>query len=177
MLWTAEAIEVLKSLALAGRSASVIAAALGAPSRNAVIGKANRIGIKLSGGPGGATPRGLQPVPHRVQSAAVALPDRRIAKQSFAPARSLAPKRKAAWPFAEAEVGQMQRVGFGDIREFACRWPLGDPMSGDFTYCGLEAAKGHAYCPGHCRLAYQPPKARAWREPRTSHTTNPWRPR
>ena len=50
MRWTVEAVEDLKRLALEGRSASVIAAALGASSRNAVIGKASRIGIKLMGG-------------------------------------------------------------------------------------------------------------------------------
>ena len=55
MLWTAEAVEDLKKLALAGKSASHIAAALGVGSRNAVIGKASRIGIKLSGG--GGAPR------------------------------------------------------------------------------------------------------------------------
>ncbi len=49
MLWTEESIEVLKKLALEGRSANVIAQALGAASRNAVIGKANRIGVRLNG--------------------------------------------------------------------------------------------------------------------------------
>ena len=57
MLWTAEAVEELKRLALEGKSASHIAAALGVGSRNAVIGKASRIGIKLSGG-GRASVRG-----------------------------------------------------------------------------------------------------------------------
>ena len=50
MLWTAEAVEDLKKLALEGKSAAGIAAALGVGSRNAVIGKASRIGIKLNGG-------------------------------------------------------------------------------------------------------------------------------
>ena len=54
MLWTAEAVEDLKKLALQGKSASHISAALGVGSRNAVIGKASRIGIKLTGG--GAPP-------------------------------------------------------------------------------------------------------------------------
>ena len=48
-MWTEAAIETLKQLALEGKSASSIAAALGAPSRSAVIGKANRIGVKLTG--------------------------------------------------------------------------------------------------------------------------------
>ena len=60
MLWTAEAVEDLKKLALEGKSASHISAALGVGSRNAVIGKASRIGIKLSGG-GGASVRGKGP--------------------------------------------------------------------------------------------------------------------
>ena len=40
---------LLRQMALEGKSASTIAAVLGAPSRNAVIGKANRIGVKLTG--------------------------------------------------------------------------------------------------------------------------------
>src|SRR5271165_1341147 len=64
-MWTEQTVETLKKLALEGRSAAWIAAALGAPSRNAVIGKANRIGIKLNGvrsAPFGGEP-GLAPPP------------------------------------------------------------------------------------------------------------------
>ena len=57
MLWTAEAVEDLKKLALEGKSASHISAALGVGSRNAVIGKASRIGIKLDGGGRGSVQR------------------------------------------------------------------------------------------------------------------------
>ena len=179
MLWTEEAIEVLKNLALEGKSASVIAAALGAASRNAVIGKANRIGIKLNGGGRASLPGGMQAGMDRVQWAAIARPRPAPGERSSASTLSRAPKRKAAWIFAEAEVGEMRRVGFEDIRAFACRWPLGDPMSKDFAYCGLKAAKGRSYCAGHCRMAYQPPKAGARRgshERRWSCArANPWR--
>ena len=51
-MWTEQTVETLKKFASEGKSAAWIAAALGAPSRNAVIGKANRIGIKLNGGMG-----------------------------------------------------------------------------------------------------------------------------
>jgi GcrA cell cycle regulator len=179
MLWTEEAVEVLKNLALEGRSASVIAAALGAASRNAVIGKANRIGITLNGGPGGAAPGGMRMGMNRMQLAASPRPKPAPGERSCSPALSRAAKRRAAWSFAEAEVGEMRRVGFEEIREFACRWPLGDPMSKDFAYCGLKAAKGHSYCAGHCRMAYEPPKAGARRgshERRWSCARpNPWR--
>ena len=65
----------------------------------------------------------------------------------------------------------MQRVGFAEIREANCRWPLGDPLSEDFAYCGLQPARGRSYCAGHCRMAYQPPKAgtrEGWRDGRRS---------
>src|SRR5579871_4703567 len=114
MGWTAEAIEDLKRLALEGRSASVIAAALGMASRNAVIGKANRIGVKLNGDGRAATSRKGRA--HRPQWAAVPRPtpgggDHRQVM--------LAEERKAAWIFDQAEVGEMERVRFEEIREFA----------------------------------------------------------
>jgi GcrA cell cycle regulator len=62
----------------------------------------------------------------------------------------------------------MRRVRFEEIREFACRWPVGDPGSGDLVYCGLKRADGRSYCPGHCRLAYRPATARGADEGRWS---------
>jgi GcrA cell cycle regulator len=164
MLWTEESIEVLKRLALEGRSASVIAAALGAASRNAVIGKANRIGVRLKGHGRAAMPAGMQAGMHRAQWASIVRRAPAASGQSASPALSRAPSRMTGWMFAEAEVGDMRRVGFGEIHEFVCRWPLGDPAGADFAYCGLEAANGRSYCAGHCRMAYQPPKARAGRD-------------
>jgi len=156
MLWTKEAIEVLRTLALQGHSARAIAEALGAPSRSAVIGKANRIGVKLNGGgPGGAArPRQASDAPSR---------SIRRPRRADAPGRALVSTfpREAGrpnWIFAEAEVGDMLGVGFEDIAETNCRWPVGDPLNEDFVYCGLPPARGRSYCAGHCRMAYQPPK-------------------
>ena len=161
MLWTEEAVEVLKRLALEGRSASVIAQALGAASRSAVIGKANRIGVKLTGDGRPLTPARAPAGAIRLRPSA--FPYRRSAldKGTVAPAFSCAARlkpraeRKAAWVFAAAEVGDMRRVRFEDIRESACRWPLGDPRGRDFAFCGLPPAEGHSYCAGHCRMAYR----------------------
>ncbi len=169
MLWTAEAIDDLKKLALEGKSASAIAAALGVGSRNAVIGKASRMGVKLSGG-GPRSSRGKAPAraprplwasapytqPHTQPGVAnhgsdVAL----VGDPRVRPGEG-----RPAWSLGEAEIGEMRRVCFEDIRDFACRWPLGDPRSGEFAYCGLTPAKGQPYCAGHCRMAYRSPQAR-----------------
>jgi GcrA cell cycle regulator len=71
----------------------------------------------------------------------------------------------------------MRRLRLEEMRELACRWPLGDPASGDFAYCGLTPAKGRSYCAGHCRLAYRPPTGLARRDahgPRR-RVANSWR--
>jgi GcrA cell cycle regulator len=163
MLWTAEAVEDLKKLALEGKSASHISAALGVGSRNAVIGKASRIGIKLSGGVGGSV-RGKTPARARRSQWAQAhtRPDAQGSGVAAArdPHLSLGDGRAAGRSFGEAEIGEMRRLRLEDIRESACRWPLGDPRSGDFAYCGLTPVEGQSYCAGHCRMAYRSPQAR-----------------
>jgi GcrA cell cycle regulator len=161
MLWTEETIEILKRLALEGRSASVIALALGAASRNAVIGKANRIGIRLNGDGRACAPAAAYRLPSGVVTRPKPAPD--DGRPTRALYRDVRVERKATWTFAEAEVGEMRRVRFEDIRQSECRWPLGDPRSGDFAYCGLTPAEGRSYCAGHCRMAYRPPEIRQTR--------------
>ena len=165
MLWTAEAVEDLKKLALEGKSASHISAALGVGSRNAVIGKASRIGIKLGGGGRGP---GTRKAPARAVDPQWAVAHySRLSADDHSSDVALAVRSpgqagdgRAAWTLGEAEIGEMRRVRFEDIREFACRWPLGDPRSGEFAYCGLAPAEGQSYCAGHCRMAYRAPQPR-----------------
>jgi GcrA cell cycle regulator len=169
-MWTEQSIESLRRFANEGKSAAWIAAALGAPSRNAVIGKANRIGVKLNGGP---VRSGLKPPrpetawgPKRARSSADdSRSDGRLGQaprgRSVSRARTRLPAisreklRMDRWMFASAEVGEMRRIALAEIGEVECRWPIGDPLQDDFAYCGLPIARGHAYCAGHCRLAYR----------------------
>jgi GcrA cell cycle regulator len=36
-----------------------------------------------------------------------------------------------------------------------CLWPIGDPRTADFHFCGEDPAPGRPYCMGHCAMAYQ----------------------
>jgi GcrA cell cycle regulator len=159
-MWTDAAIETLRQMALEGKSASTIAAALGAPSRNAVIGKANRIGIKLTGHVHCSASRTPRSVSERPRRPAIARTDSLLWRRAAVPA--IQRERKPAWLFAEAQVGEMLKVGLEEIHEDSCRWPLGDPTSEEFVYCGVQTAKGRSYCAGHCRMAYKPPNSRVW---------------
>ena len=159
-MWTDAAIETLRQMALEGKSASSIAMALGAPSRNAVIGKANRIGVKLTGHIHCVAPRASRPSTERPRRPAIARTDAPLWKRVAVPA--VPRERKPAWAFAQAQVGEMLKVGLEEIGESNCRWPIGDPTSEEFAYCGIQTAKGRSYCAGHCRMAYKPPNSRVW---------------
>jgi GcrA cell cycle regulator len=56
----------------------------------------------------------------------------------------------------EAVVPRLEGVTIMELREGVCRWPLGDPTSPDFRYCGARASEGLPYCAYHAQIAYQP---------------------
>ena len=47
-----------------------------------------------------------------------------------------------------------------NLKPNQCRWPIGDPDSENFHFCGEQVFAGKPYCYEHCRQAYQftPPK-------------------
>ncbi len=53
-------------------------------------------------------------------------------------------------------VPMSARVSIVELKESMCRWPLGDPSSSDFRYCGSPAPGASPYCSHHGKLAYQP---------------------
>jgi len=56
----------------------------------------------------------------------------------------------------EVVAPQSQGVTIMELREGMCRWPLGDPTTPAFRYCGARAVEGLLYCAHHAQLAYQP---------------------
>lgn len=177
MQWTDERVELLKKLWADGLSASQIAAQLGGVTRNAVIGKVHRLGLsgRAKSSTPSATPRLRKPVPvasHRPSSAAApqrvhqhqhkptyasrgnaALASAPVmeARTAVAPAPRLAPVQ-----LVETQPMVCENVTIMDLRENMCRWPLGDPSQDDFRFCGGRSTPGHAYCPHHSAIAYQP---------------------
>ena len=43
-----------------------------------------------------------------------------------------------------------------ELREAMCRWPLGDPTTPEFRFCGAHADERLPYCAHHAQIAYQP---------------------
>src|SRR6478609_9034615 len=49
-----------------------------------------------------------------------------------------------------------QRRTILELTEQTCRWPIGDPGSTEFFFCGGNTIAGLPYCAYHSRVAYQP---------------------
>lgn len=163
MSWTDERVESLKKLWLDGHSASQIAAELGhSITRNAVIGKVHRLGLSgrdkaaASPQPRNRIVASTKPV-ERLQSARPMPPVRgntALALDTFvAPQRQLRSAEDVVVPISE-------RVTIMELKESMCRWPLGDPSTPEFRFCGTKSGSGATYCGPHARIAYQPSQDR-----------------
>jgi GcrA cell cycle regulator len=160
MSWTNERVELLRQHWLEGKSASQIAGLLGhGLTRNAVIGKVHRLG--LAGrikSPSAAPPRQREaPAP---RAPAAPRPAPRIVRGATALAVDHEPMLDTQPIHYESVVLPMSlRVTIVELKEAMCRWPLGDPSSPDFRYCGSQTASG-PYCAHHGGMAYQPANER-----------------
>lgn len=151
-------VELLRKLYDEGCSCSLIAAQIGGTvSRNAVIGKLHRLGLTRSDTPRKVETYVRKPRVQRTSSAHYEA--KRITAKKFMP-------EWMAEPFVPAEDIQIpveQRKSLLELNTETCRWPVGDPATEDFYFCGGQAFAGKPYCATHCRLAYQPPTARSKR--------------
>ena len=41
-----------------------------------------------------------------------------------------------------------------ELNEHTCKWPIGDPLTPDFYFCGQHSDEGKPYCDFHSRRAY-----------------------
>jgi len=164
MSWTDEIVEQLRQHWIEGKSASMIASLLGhGLSRNAVIGKVHRLGLAGRAKP--PTSAGARPSSSQTRALRAAAPSPSpVAPRVVRGATALAIAPRAQ-PEAEPETYESVvlpmslRVTIVELKKAMCRWPLGDPTSPDFRYCGSPAPNG-PYCPHHGRLAYQAPQER-----------------
>ena len=141
--WSDDRVTTLSTLWLDGLSAGQIAKQLGGVTRKAVIGKLHRLALG-----GRAAPSTPKVTPHRP----------RLQKP-----RALRKTRPAALSPSTLEVAVVEGPGLIEtlvhLSAHTCKWPIGDPKSATFSFCG-RAAQGR-YCDHHERLGV---RARArWR--------------
>ncbi len=133
--WQAEPEAELRRRWDAGQPTELIGRALGV-SKNAVIGKAHRLGLE---------PRPSPIKPRR--------PVERMAKDATpaAPGEAKAPAAKPPKP-GKGDPSRLARVP--RTNQDPCQWIEGEPSADDKCKCGARAVAGRPYCLEHCAKAY-----------------------
>lgn len=143
--WSEDRVTRLKTLWLAGHSASAVARQLGGVTRNAVIGKVHRLG--LSGRAQASAPARMPRPPTK--------PVQRARRPALIVAGAPTPHpARAVSPAAPAPAGP--RTPLLRLSACSCRFGLGDPRDETFGFCGATKVRG-SYCARHAEIAYQPP--------------------
>lgn len=150
MFWNDEQIATLKKMRLAGFSASQIACNLGgAFSRSAVCGKIHRLGLSL--------PQPKQPKqPKQSRTCKQKRPRATGFEALSLPQRA---QRLALRIVPIVETPEQPGCNLLELTMDRCRWPIGEPGSEGFGYCGGVREVG-SYCTAHARIVYVPVKKR-----------------
>ncbi len=135
--WTRDRIERLTKLWNEGKTAEQVARELGdGISRSAVLGKIYRMGLS----DGRVSPPTKTAAPPR-------------ARTTPKPPRV----RSASVSSSGAGCDRLQETGRASlltVSRHQCRWPIGDPRSPAFSFCGRSTVRG-AYCAAHAQIAYR----------------------
>jgi GcrA cell cycle regulator len=163
--WSEERIAELRKLWEAGLSCSMIAKEMNCGfTRNAIIGKCHRLGLKQKDSPkarvpyrrdarvfGPKPPRPARPrretVDHR--------PDCEQRSKHPTPQRIYRKAEPKPWKDAMHPIGEMKLLSIVELTNTTCRFPIGDPLDERFAFCGNDCRIEDPYCFGHMRIAYQ----------------------
>lgn len=172
-VWTDKKINELKKLWGKGLTTAEIGKKLNV-SKNAVVGKAHRLGLKSRPSPIKNTAARKTAVA-KPSKKTVEAPKKKLApvKAAKAPVAKPAPKASAATkgkaketpkapvkaPAAKTKATSKKQevdlmVDITDLKIGMCKWPIGDPRMPNFHFCGKPALDGKPYCPGHYAMAY-----------------------
>ncbi|MBY6066839.1 GcrA cell cycle regulator [Leisingera aquaemixtae] len=150
---------------------------LGLSNRNSGGAKAAEPKEKPAAAPAAAAPK---PAAAKPKPQPKTEPARPAAAQPSADAKPATPARRQIIPAGQplppqpsaneispealAKVNEIEKkakkLGLMELTERTCKWPVGDPATEDFWFCGLPAQQGKPYCEAHVGVAFQPMSSR-----------------
>ena len=146
MIWTASAVAELRQMVAAKMTAAKISAHFGI-TRNAVIGKAHRLKLRLMGGRGFIKSAPGKSRPHR---------PRRAAQQANKP--MVSPTFVADTVEPVLDMTGYHTVGrpLMELSRNQCHYAVSDvPRGGEHLFCAAPATR--SWCDNHRRIVYRPP--------------------
>ena len=176
--WDSATLKKLKALTGKGLSTAEIGKRLGM-SKNAVVGKLNRLGWNSkAGGVAGAdkakkadvkktatkntTKKTAAPKAgaKKTSGRADSVKKTVVAKVAKTTDKASSLKKSLTKNLAMHQRIIQHSLEMANLKPNQCRWPIGDPDSENFHFCGAQVFVGKPYCYEHCKQAYQftPPK-------------------
>lgn len=122
-------------------------------TKNAVVGKVHRLGLPKRQSPirGDAGVKMASSVKSRPSEQPKTAPQPKKVIAAQAPARPKVASEPAP-SHEHEEIGTV--VSLEHLNHGQCSWPIGDPESEDFRFCGQKVVPGRPYCAYHCAKAY-----------------------
>ncbi len=172
MAWTDERIKKLRELWSEGQSASKIAEKLGGVTRNAVIGKIHRLGLSNRSEKSEkkilTKKRGRPAKVKNIDNFKEQLDNSKI--RDFSQINSdkfddldvddLTDDKNMLLEATLANIAELEenakKLNLMELTERTCKWPIGDPATENFWFCGHTSEQGKPYCSTHVSIAFQP---------------------
>jgi GcrA cell cycle regulator len=140
--WTEARVADLKAFILEGYSSSQIAFKLGDCTRNAVIGKVNRLKLSRVGIMKKEAPRAPRQLPPKSQSRQRYTPESKRFTTVFDNVQKL--------NLRCATIAPTIWICSNDLEPHHCRWPYGQE---NYVFCGHDKRDGSSYCRAHFTLS------------------------
>ena len=139
MSWNEDKVTKLKEL-WGTHTASEISKIIGGVTRNAIIGKANRMNLSS-----------------KIKTRSVSQNSNfRNNTEENNPKQSYGRKSKFKSLIIEKDFEPENPKQLEELDESSCKWPIGHPDEKSFYFCGRSSLKDFSYCKLHLLYAYQP---------------------
>lgn len=154
--WSDERVATLKELALKGMTAGQMARSFSV-TRSSIIGKIHRDKITWNHGWNVGPKPKRSPAPHQKPSRLAFLIST-FPTGNSPPRPPRSPVVRSEFEATPATRGD-RTCSFIDLTDKTCRWPIGDPGTEGFCFCG-ELPDGGPYCANHMGIGHwtRPPR-------------------
>ena len=140
MSWTDDKVNTLKDLWGKGQTASQIAEIIGGVTRNAVIGKANRLNLSAK--------IKTRPAISR-NNLSTSSSNNNIFKKGNK-------KNKFRSLLLDKNFEPARNLQLEELNENTCKYMEGHPDESDSSFCGRKTVEKFSYCPLHLMMVFQP---------------------